>query len=101
MILAVAFGVLIAVGITLCIVSSVADRVRSSLDAFLHASLNLMRVNANSRLNSDLHICNINASSLVAKTAAPALPRREHDEPSPSQCQHSVRIFHCSACRSK
>jgi tight adherence protein C len=66
MILAVAFGVLIAVGITLCIVSSVADRVRSSLGAFLHASLNLMRVNANSRLNSDLHICNINASSLVA-----------------------------------
>ena len=52
MILAVAFGVLIAVGITLCIVSSVADRVRSALGAFLHAGLNLMRVNANSRLNS-------------------------------------------------
>ena len=66
MILAAAFGVLIAVGITLCIVSSVADRVRSSLGAILHFILNLMRVNANSRLNSDLHICNINASSLVA-----------------------------------
>ena len=66
MIRAVAFGLLIAAGATLCSVASVADRVKSAFGTLFRTSLNLMRVNTNSRLNSDLQICNINASSLVA-----------------------------------
>jgi pilus assembly protein TadC len=65
MILAAAFGVFISVGATFCIVAPVADRVKSVFGTLFRTSLNSMRVNTNSRLNSDLHICNINASSLV------------------------------------
>ena len=66
MIRAVAFGLLIAAGATLCSVASVADRVKTAFGTLFRTSFNSMRVNTNSRLNSDLQICNINASSLVA-----------------------------------
>ena len=66
MIRAVVFGLLIAAGATFCSVASVADHVKTAFGTLFRTSFNSMRVNTNSRLNSDLQICNINASSLVA-----------------------------------
>jgi Flp pilus assembly protein TadB len=66
MIRAIAFGVLISIGVVLCVASSVVDRVKSVIKDLSRTSISAMRRNTNSRLNSDLLICNINASSLVA-----------------------------------
>jgi Flp pilus assembly protein TadB len=66
MIRAIACGVLISIGVILCVASSVVDRVKSVIKDLSRTSISAMRRNTNSRLNSDLLICNINASSLVA-----------------------------------
>ena len=66
MIRAIALGILISIGVVLCVASSVVDRVKYVIKDLIRTSINSMRRKTNSRLNSDLLICNINASSLVA-----------------------------------
>ena len=66
MIRAIVLGVLISIGAVLCVASSVVDRAKYVIRDLIRTSFNSMRRNTNSRLNSDLLICSINASSLVA-----------------------------------
>lgn len=73
MIRSIAFGTLIAIGAILCIASSIADQFWSLVKRLIRTSINLMRRNTSSRLNSDLLICNINASSLVSSKLAGAV----------------------------
>lgn len=59
------FGVIIAAGVALCVVPSIALQLKSFFTTVVRKSLNRLRLRTSSRLNSDLVICDIDASSLV------------------------------------
>lgn len=65
MIGSVLFGAIIAVGVALCVVPSIALQIKSIFTTVFRTSLNTLRLRTSSRLSSDLVICGIDASSLV------------------------------------
>ena len=66
MIRSVLFGAIIAVGVALCVVPSIALQIKSVFASLVRKSLNAIRLSTGTRLSSDLVICDIDASSLVA-----------------------------------
>jgi tight adherence protein C len=66
MIRSVLFGIILSIGVALCVVSSLATQVHSAIKAMIRRSINVIRLNTGARLNSDLVICDIDTSSLVA-----------------------------------
>jgi Flp pilus assembly protein TadB len=66
MIRSVFFGIVLANGAALCVVPSLATQIQSAIKSMIRRSMNVIRLNTGARLKSDLVICDIDASSLVA-----------------------------------
>jgi hypothetical protein len=62
----VLFGAIIAVGVALCVVPSVGLQIKSVFTTLVRRSLSAIRLSTGARLRSDLDICDVDASSLVA-----------------------------------
>ena len=66
MIRSVFFGIVLAIGTALCVVPSLATQIQSAIKSMIRRSMNAIRLNTSARLKSDLVICGIDTSSLVA-----------------------------------
>ena len=60
------FGIVLAVGVSLCVVPSLATQIQSAIKSMIRRSMNAIRLNTGARLKSDLVICDIDTLSLVA-----------------------------------
>jgi tight adherence protein C len=66
MIRSVIFGIVLAMGFALCVVPSLAIKIRSAINSNMSKCVNAIQLNTGARLKSDLVICDIDTRSLVA-----------------------------------
>jgi len=66
MIRSVFFGIVLAMGAALCVVPSLATQIQTAIKSMIRRSMNAIQLNTGARLKSDLVICDIDTSSLVA-----------------------------------
>ena len=73
MIRSVIFGVVVAMGVALCVVPSLSTQIQAAIKFIARRCMDVIRLNTGARLNSDLVICDIDTTSLVASNLAGAV----------------------------
>lgn len=73
MIRSVIFGVVVAIGVALCVVPSLATQIQTAIKSIVRRCMDAIRLNTGARLKSDLVTCDIDTSSLVASKLAGAV----------------------------
>jgi hypothetical protein len=59
-------GIVLAIGVALCVVPSLATQFQSAIKSMINRSISAIRRSTSARLKSDLVICDTDTSSLVA-----------------------------------